>query len=146
MFLLVVNHDLAVPVPGDGNFENYTKYLSVLNQRAIGAINAICQTWKTTSSANSKPRRIIVIRNSLFWLSLMRSRQPVDVSELIAREREATETLKAEVCWTAEPPALGTLQATPMRCIASLLMSWPILPVAHRGNRADHKDEGDQAS
>ncbi|KAJ4390162.1 hypothetical protein N0V93_007636 [Gnomoniopsis smithogilvyi] len=94
---IVINHDVAVPVPGGGTFENYTKYLAGLAQRAIAGMNAICRAWKREPQANQKSRRIIVLRNSLFWLSLMYSDPSVNGLETVAREQQSTQELHNEL-------------------------------------------------
>ncbi|KAJ4419371.1 hypothetical protein N0V82_004953 [Gnomoniopsis sp. IMI 355080] len=93
---IVINHDIAVPVPEDGTFENYINYLDELNQRNTGIMKAMCQIWIKNPQADGKSRRIIVLRNSLFWLSLMHPHHSIHSSEAIERERQTTEELQNE--------------------------------------------------
>lgn len=101
--MLVVNHDVAVPVPEDGTFENYVKYLDGLNQRYRGIVRAICQIWKSTPQEDGKPRRIIVLRNSLSWLSSMHPHHSIHGSEAIAEATQTTEELQNEVSFIKKP-------------------------------------------
>lgn len=103
-YLLVINQDVGIPIPDDGSFENYIRYLGNINQRANRVMRSICYAWKRTSQANPRPRRIIVLRNSLFWLSIMHLEASIESLENPSRQMqpwEPTEELQSEVRFTS---------------------------------------------
>lgn len=103
-YLLVINQDVSIPIPDDGSFENYTKYLGGINQRANRVMRAICCAWKRSSQTNPRPRRIIVLRNNLFWLSSIHSEAFTEQSENLSRQLqpwEPMEELRGEVRFTS---------------------------------------------
>lgn len=101
----MINQDIRIPIPDDSSFENYTRYLGGVNQRAIRVIHAIYRAWERTSQANPRPRRIVVLHNSLFWLSVMQSDALTDDSNNTAGQLQSIEELQSVVKITLSGPS-----------------------------------------